>query len=211
MDKGPGSIVLHKHCASWGRLSCSAASWARALSRLFDFWGVSPKRLALPMTTSHLIGQQPAQQKAQHLLLPWHSAFLAFLGIHWCCLKESFYFWLPHTRLFYVLQLCFSVPRMPHYWKLCLNRFLPPCPAQPPCLRFLHSSCSHTLLTSIHSTCPANRAKLEWAGLQYWWTGYAPGLCHSSLTIWCSVFCWKSRFKHFNKGRIKFHSIVKGA
>lgn len=66
------------------------------------------------------------------------------------------------------------------------------------------SSCSHTLLTSIPSTCPASWAKLEWMCLQCRWTGCAPGLCHSCLAIWCEAFCWRGRFKHFSEGRTKF-------
>lgn len=60
------------------------------------------------------------------------------------------------------LCFCFSAFHRCHITQSCalvrLRRFLPPCPAQPPCLRFSCSSCLHTLLIAIHSTCPANWA-----------------------------------------------------
>lgn len=62
-------------------------------------------------------------------------------GFHRCCLTQSWALVRPH-------------------------RFLPPCPAEPPCLRFFCGSCLHTLLPSIHSTCPASWTKLEWMCLR---------------------------------------------
>jgi hypothetical protein len=48
-----------------------------------------------------------------------------------------------------------------------------------------HEGCLHILQTSIHDTCPALWAKLQWVWLPSLWTGCVPGLRHSCLAIWC--------------------------
>lgn len=110
------------------------------------------------------------------------------------------------------LCFCFSAFHRCHITQSCalvrLRRFLPPCPAQPPCLRFSCSSCLHTLLIAIHSTCPANWTKLEWAWLQCWWPGCAPGLCHSVLPS-DTVLVKEADLNTLSEGRTKFIALWK--
>ena len=157
------------------------------------------------MITFHLKNQNI--NKTPNISLPCTSAFWPFwvsttsLKVN-CFISNCF---MPS----WFMCFCFSAFHRCHITQRCalehLHRFLQPCSAKSPCLRFSCNSCLHTLLTSLRSTCPANWAKLEWMCLHCRWTSHAPGLCHSCLAVWCYVFCWRGRFKYFSEGRTKFH------
>lgn len=109
------------------------------------------------MRTFHLIKQK---QKPQHLLLPFWLFRVSTMSFKMNRFISNCY--MPA----WFMCFSFSTFHRCRITQICalvhLHRFLPPCPAESPCLRFSCSSCLHTLLTHP-STAHVQPPELNWS------------------------------------------------